>query len=137
MNTESDLHTLLTITQAKYDQQQQVFQKLVKEENHLRAELTRLDTAARQAQTLPAGEYEMRAIGADVIWQGWVARTKIQLNLKLAQVLAKKVHDHAQTKQAHGRVLVVKEMLDQVQTKTAVRKTRTTLDLAIEHTLLK
>ncbi len=135
MNKVDDLGMLLVITQAKYDQQQQSFQKLVSEENRLRAELIRLDVTARQAQSEPIGKQEMRAIGADIIWQGWVTRTKTQLNLKLAQVLALKLHHLAQVKNAYGKVLVVKELLGQARAELRDKKAYDALMQAIDQTL--
>ena len=135
MNTLTQLTALLAVTQAKYDQQQQSFGKLVSEENRLRTELEQLDAAARRAQTEPNGESEMRAIGADIIWQGWVARSKTRLNLKLAQVLALKLHQLAQVKQAYGKVLVIKELRDQARSKSTTKRAQNALAQAINHTL--
>ena len=136
MNSVTELEALLAITQVKYDQQQQSFQKLVSEENRLRTELMRLDGTARQAQNGHEGEAEMRAIGADIIWQGWVARTKTELNLKLAQVLALKLHHLAQVKNAYGKVLVVKELLGQACVSARDKKAHAALAQAIDYTLL-
>ena len=135
MNTASELTTLLTITQAKYDQQQQSFQKLVAEESRLRGELARLDLSVRQSQSDLEKESEMRAIGADIIWQGWVARSKTQLNLKLAQVLALKLHHLAQVKQAYGKVLIVTELQDNAAGKATAKKASAALALAIDYAL--
>lgn len=135
MNTLTQLTALLAVTQAKYDQQQQSFGKLVSEENRLRTELEQLDAAARRAQTEPNGESEMRAIGADIIWQGWVARSKTRLNHKLAQVLALKLHQLAQVKQAYGKVLVIKELRDQARSKFTTKRAQNALAQAIDHTL--
>lgn len=135
MNTLTQLTALLAVTQAKYDQQQQSFGKLVSEENRLRTELEQLDAAARRAQTEPNGESEMRAIGADIIWQGWVARSKTRLNHKLAQVLALKLHQLAQVKQAYGKVLVIKELRDQARSKSTTKRAQNALAQAIDHTL--
>lgn len=135
MTTSNDLAVLRTITQAKYDQQQLSFQKLIAEENRLREELEKLDRAARVARAEPDGTTEMRAIGADIVWQGWLARSKTQLNLKLAQVLALKLHHLDQVKQAYGKVLVVQEL--QASTAKEVRRKAadTALARAIDHAL--
>lgn len=135
MTTLTELKDMLAITETKYDQQQQSFQKLVFEENRLRGELIRLDIAAHQAEAEPLGKREMRAIGADIIWQGWVARSKTQLNLKLAQVLALKLHHLAQVKQAYGKVLVVRELLGQVHKETSAKIADAALAQAIDHSL--
>lgn len=135
MTTPNDLEVLLTITQAKYDQQQLSFQKLVAEENRLREELAKLDRAARDARAEPGGTTEMRAIGADIIWQGWVARSKTQLNLKLAQVLALKLHHLEQVKQAYGKVLVVHELLARTTKDIGHKAADAALARAIDYTL--
>lgn len=135
MNTVAELTALLKITQAKYDQQQQSFQKLVAEENRLRRELARLDTAVKRSQSEPEGETEMRAIGADIIWQGWVAQSRTQLNLKLAQVLALKLHNLAQVKQAYGKVLVIQELQEKATVRAAAKRTNAALALATDQML--
>ncbi len=135
MNSAEDLETLLAITQIKYDQQQQSFQKLVSEENRLRKELARLDDAARQTQSEPIGILEMRAIGADIIWQSWVTRKKADLNIKLAQVLSVKLHHQAQIKTAYGKVLVVTELLDSARKELRQKAARRVLEGAVDQTL--
>ncbi|MGJ8617925.1 MAG: hypothetical protein ACSHWS_13880 [Sulfitobacter sp.] len=135
MNTVAELTALLKITQAKYDQQQQSFQKLVAEENRLRRELARLDTAVKRSQSEPEGETEMRAIGADIIWQGWVAQSRTQLNLKLAQVLALKLHNLVQVKQAYGKVLVIQELQEKATVRAAAKRTNAALALATDQML--
>lgn len=122
MTTLRELRELATITQTHYEQRQQAFARLVAEENRLRAEIKRLDDMRHDAEVADGDTVKLRAIGADVIWQGWLGRTKTELNIRLAQVLAVKEHHLNEVRQAYGKVLVVAEMSNNL--KTATRKDR-------------
>ena len=135
MNQQDELYDLRIITQAKYQLQQQSFQKIVTEENHLRRELARLDELRHQSQNKPDGEGEMRSIGADIVWQSWLGRSKSQLNMRLARVMATKLHQLEQVRQAYGRVLVVQELLDQLQSRAKSQKAQTVLSHAVQYSL--
>ncbi|MGJ8626845.1 MAG: hypothetical protein ACSHXB_07800 [Sulfitobacter sp.] len=135
MTSINDLVELLSITKIKYDQQQQSFQRLVSEEARLRSELDRLDFSVLQAQAKPENNDKMRAIGAEIMWQSWVARSKTQINLKLAQVLALKLQHLAQVKKAYGKVLVIEELLEQERGKVAAKRASDALLMAIDHTI--
>lgn len=135
MTSINDLMELLNITQIKYDQQQQSFQKLVSEEARLRSELYRLNFSVLQAQAKPENNTEMRAVGAEIMWQSWVARSKTQINLKLAQLLALKLQHLAKVKKAYGKVLVIEELLEQERGKVATKRAGNALLMAIDHTI--
>lgn len=135
MTSINDLMELLSITQIKYDQRRQSFQKLVSEEIRLRSELDRLNFSVLQAQAKPEDNDEMRAIGAEITWQSWVAQSKTQLNLKLAQILALKLQHLAQVKKAYGKVLIIEELLEQERSKVATKRASDALLMAIDHTI--
>ncbi|MEH6478422.1 MAG: hypothetical protein V7727_22205, partial [Sneathiella sp.] len=97
----SEIRKLKEITYAKYQKQQQSFQRLIVEENRLRQELERLKSQLA-ASRLSEHNLQLEAIGADVLWQGWVGRKTAELNLKLVQILAIKEHHLAQVRQAYG-----------------------------------
>ena len=113
MTRQRDLHDLKQITRAHYDQHQQRFSKIVAQENALRGELARLDEMNRNTQPPEPAVTEMRAIGADVIWQGWLGRAKTSLNLQLARVLAVKERHLIEVRRAFGKVLVVEDLSKQ------------------------
>ncbi len=135
MTKQDELRQLLIITQARYQIQQQIFQKIVTQENHLRGELRRLDELRHRSQTHAGDASEMRAIGADIIWQGWIGRSKSQLNLQLAKVMANKLHHLAQVRHAYGKVLVAKELVNQTETMIKTTKAQDALSQAIELSL--
>ena len=115
MTAAQDLADMATITQARYEQRQQAFAMLVAEENRLRAEIKRLDAMRHDADAADGQAIELRAIGADVIWQGWLGRAKTALNLDLARVLAVKEHHMQEVRRAYGKVLVINEMKGQLR----------------------
>ena len=108
MTTARDLQDLHRITRARYDQRQQSFAKVLAEETHLRNELARLDDMHRDTQA--PDPTPMRAIGADIMWQGWVGRARTDMNLRLARVLSVKERHLLEVRRAYGKVLVVEEL---------------------------
>jgi hypothetical protein len=108
MTRLSDLNQL---TQIHYEREQQSLKALVQQESLIRAELFRLSEKEQAAHATAPKDAPMRAIGADVIWLGWVGRSKAQLNMALAQVLAQKEHHLERVRRAYGKVLVT-EALD-------------------------
>ena len=111
------LKQMQIVVQAQYDLAQQAFQKIVAEENALRRELSRLGTLEKSARDDAHRDLEMRSIGADIIWQSWVVRTKTQLNMAISRVLAKKQPHLAIVKRAYGKVLIVNELLEKEEKK--------------------
>ncbi len=128
----NDLNALAAITEARYAQQQQRFAKLLAEEERIRTELSRLEEMDRSARASDAQAIPMRTIGADVIWQGWIGRSRTALNMALARVLAVKEHHLSEVRRAYGKVLVVKEIRDQHITERRKKHDAAALSRAIE-----
>ncbi len=86
-----------TATEAK-------MRRLAADEAELREELAALETKCRAARSLNAGDMlAQRSVGADMLWQGWVNRTRRQLQIRLARVLAMKGAALQELRRAHGR----------------------------------
>lgn len=131
----TDLEQLEAITQARYQQQQQSFQRLVAEENRLRGEIAKLDDHLRRTRNQSEGDVSLRALGADIIWQGWVGQRKAELNIKLAQVLAIKEHHLVQVRTAYGKVMVVEELIATSKKTRQQKSARDQLNRAIDQSL--
>lgn len=127
-----DLHRMQQVVQAQYDQKQQYFQKLTTKEANLRQELARLSEQARAAS---GTDIALQAIGADILWRGWVGRAKTQLNIELAQTLALKRYHLSDVKKAYGKVLVVEELIQQTQSEARKAQSEQVLQRAIEQHL--
>lgn len=135
MNQIDELHQIEAIVDAKYQQQQQSFQRLVGEENRLRSEIAKLDANFKKARDGDV-QFGMTTIGADIMWQAWVGKRKAELNTKLAQVLAIKEHHLKQVQKAFGKVVVARELLadtkKSVKTKTAQNDLLRAIQMTIE-----
>lgn len=132
MTNARDLMQMRTVCDARYAQMQQKFADVLAREGKLRAELARLSDMALQGTSQNDQAANMRAIGADVIWQGWLGRTKAELNMELAQVLATKEKHIHDVRQAYGKVMVVRKMQDDLKADSRKQAAKTALSLAIE-----
>jgi hypothetical protein len=132
----SEFQRLHSITDAMYLRAQQSLRVILLREATLRGELSKLDSNARanrKEQTIAIES--MRAIGADLLWEGWVSKTRAQLNLELAQVLAQKEQNIGHVRKAFGKKIVSEKLLQRdtgTKAKTARGKA---LDQAIEQSL--
>ncbi|MCZ4352896.1 hypothetical protein O4H61_10265 [Roseovarius aestuarii] len=116
----SDLEEMRQITQVVYRKEQSKFQKLVTREAQLRRSLADLETHRSVVAHLPTDQLDgVRAIGADLAWQGWAQRSRRALNMELAQVLVKKAERIGALRRAFGRSEAIAQ-LDQNE-KTARR----------------
>ena len=105
---QSKLSKLEEIMRAKYLTSQQDLRRYVSQENQLRDELRKLDKQARDADS--DVESSMKTIGADIIWKSWVGRTKTELNLQLAQILAQKEGYLNRVRKDYGKLLMAEEL---------------------------
>ncbi|MCQ0091828.1 hypothetical protein [Roseovarius sp. M141] len=117
----NDLHQLKQATEAAYQAEQAKLRDVLRQEADLRHALVDLDEKRRAARALPADQWAApRAIGADMLWQGWTQRSRQDLNVQLAQVLVSKAEKMAALTQTFGRAEVVSALLE--QQKAARRK---------------
>jgi len=111
--SKRQLKSIEQIFDLKFKKKQGAFLAVVQQEKQLRAQLNKLDIQARSSQVHE--HQNMQAIGADVIWQSWVERTRKTLNLELAQVLAQKEALLANVKKDYGRLLVSRELYSELE----------------------
>lgn len=135
MKPNKQLDAIQQITDMKFSVEQAAFQKLAQEENQLRAELARLAEMLNVSRSDALKPSEMRAIGADVIWQGWIGRNRAALNMKLARVLAQKEQRLGALRTAFGKAHVVQMLIEQHQKKDQTDSRQSQLDTAIEQSL--
>lgn len=136
MTNTKDLEQMLAVCNARYALRQQDFAKLVAEENRLRAELARLDQMQRDAQPDGLSQIHLQAIGADLIWQSWLNRSRVSINMALAQVLSQKERHLHDVRQAYGKVLVVEQLLKKAALVAQRKRTHAALDQTIEMSVL-
>ncbi len=72
--SKRQLNAIKQIFDLQFKKKQGAFLAVVQKEQQLRGQLKKLDTQVRNSQI---DEHQnMQAIGADVIWQSWVERSK-------------------------------------------------------------
>ncbi|MET4101435.1 hypothetical protein ABIE58_000856 [Roseovarius sp. MBR-78] len=99
-----DHAALCDLTDALFEREAARLRALRDEEARLRMALARLDAQAHDARRLPEDTLRgVREIGADLAWQGWLARHRATLRDALAQVLARKEHAMPAQRRAFGR----------------------------------
>ena len=131
-----NLAQILTVCEAQYAKSQQDFAQLRAKEDKLRHELSRLAEMGLSAGEAPQDQTQMRAIGADIIWQGWLGRAKSALNVSLAQVLAAKEAHLTEVRKAYGKVQVIQDLMAQENNKKQARKSQALLAKAIEMSVI-
>lgn len=132
-----DLDDLATVTEARYEQRRQSFARLVAEENRIRGELAHIDEMDLASRDDSPGAIPMRAIGADVIWQGWMGRARASLNMELARVLAVKETHLLEVRRAYGKVLVVRELRADLIQRRQKETAASALAAAIDQSLMR
>lgn len=110
--TRAPLQDLVRLTAARKASEEARMRRLAGEEAEIRAELAALDDRHRRALALPAADMvDQRRIGADILWQGWIGRSRRRLQIRLAQVLAKKGAALRDLRRAHGRCTASEDLL--------------------------
>ncbi len=104
------------VTEAKYLCEFQKIKGILDEETRLRRELAKLKTQAATGRRDVNDQTSMQTIGADILWQGWVARTQRNINIELSRVLAKKLTAMGKVRKAFGRKHAVEIMSEAIQT---------------------
>ncbi len=111
------------ITDALLAAEQARLRDILQREAQLRRALGDLDRHQRNNLALPAAELAApRALGADIVWQGWVGRTRARLNTELAQVLVAKAGHMAGLRRAFGRSVAMDQLIN--DERVAQRKVR-------------
>lgn len=104
------LDQMAAVTEAQYLQEHAKVKPILDREAELRGQLAKLDSQIRDTRTQADGDHSMRALGADLLWQGWHTRTRRELNMQLAQVTAQKLTAMDKLRAAFGRKHAVETM---------------------------
>ena len=123
--TRAPLQDLAQLTAAQKAFEEAQMRRLTEEEAEIRAELAALEQRHRAALALPVSDtVQHRQIGADILWQGWVGRSRHQLHIRLAQALAKKGAALRRLRRAHGRSSAAQELVQTARRETRDEKIR-------------
>ncbi|AEI96254.1 MULTISPECIES: hypothetical protein [Roseobacter] len=131
--SKRQLNAIKQIFDLQFKKKQGAFLAVVQKEQQLRGQLKKLDTQVRNSQIHE--HQNMQAIGADVIWQSWVERSKKTLNLELAQVLAQKETLLSNVRKDYGKLLVSRELYSSIESTERNQTQAKLLVSAIETTI--
>lgn len=109
---QTKLDQMSRVTEAVYLSEFQKVKGILSDEARLRRDLAQLETQARQERQTLQDDVPMQSLGADVLWQAWLTRTQRQLNMELAQVMARKLTAMGRVRTAFGRQNAVHSMLE-------------------------
>lgn len=125
---------MLTVSEAQYERQRHALAQIIAQEAQLRQELARLSDMATPATRSTAPADRMQAIGADLLWHGWVSRAKVKLNMRLARLLAAKGQEQDKVRKAFGKVIALRELIRAADKEERERHAQQRLSMAIDQT---
>ncbi|WP_282096814.1 hypothetical protein [Epibacterium ulvae] len=104
------LEQMAAVTAAQYMQEHAKIKPILDNEARLRGNIAKLDAQLQDSKAQVGQDLPMKALGADLLWQGWHSRTKRQLNIELAQATAQKMMAMERLKKSFGRKHAVETM---------------------------
>ncbi|MDC0660139.1 hypothetical protein N6L27_19225 [Leisingera sp. SS27] len=104
------LDQMAAVTAAQYMQEHAKVQPALAREAELRGQLAKLNEQVQAAREQASSDHAMKALGADLMWEGWHSRTRRQLNMDLAKATAQKLRMMDQLRTAFGRKHAVETM---------------------------
>ena len=113
--TLKKLGQMAHVTEAVYLSEFQKVQPILEREAKLRREIAQLQMQSKEGSQHLQNDQSMQSVGADLLWQAWLARTHRQLNMELSQVVAKKMTAMDKLRKAFGRKTAVATMLENQQ----------------------
>lgn len=91
------------VMRVQFEREYQAVSSIISQESELRNKMKKLDEQVAQSRDTLGNSHMFQAAGAQLLWQGWTARTRRQLNAELAQVLVKKLVMMDRVRIAFGR----------------------------------
>ncbi|MEP6018665.1 MAG: hypothetical protein ABJ251_09295 [Paracoccaceae bacterium] len=128
MNKLSDLATLMEL---KYQASQSELRSICDQEAKIREQIARLDQ--QSISTLSVDASAMKSVGADMLWNAWAGRTKSNLNIELARVLARKEFFLRAARRNFGKVLASQSLSNEARSAAQKSKKARDLDVILEN----
>ena len=116
------LKDLADLTDAVFRGRVAILQQLAAEEAKIRQTLSNLENARNTVSLESSVDAEMRALGADLLWQGWVTRQQMEQNIHLANLLVRKDAIRRELQASFGRAQVAGALLAAAE--SAARRTK-------------
>ncbi|MEM9550336.1 MAG: hypothetical protein AAGA05_04120 [Pseudomonadota bacterium] len=129
-----ELQALRDLTELAYQRDLAHLKPLLDREADLRRQLTRLDHQAQDARQNDAAMEVMRPMGADILWEKWLARTRRDLNTQLAALMAQKEHKMAGLRKSFGRSTVAADLCSSARQEARADNARRSYAAAMRQT---
>ncbi len=117
------LSDLVTLARTQLIKQQQRAKPGLNVLRELRAQSATIDELDRRSKS-SADMHQLRAIGADVLWRGWLDRQRRELNTQLARHLAEQDHILRDLRKAQGQHDALVSLLEDAESNATQRVSR-------------
>lgn len=122
MTDLTQLTALRMVTDLAYQRDLAKLGPLLEQEARLRRQLQDLDTAEARGRAATAGLDVMRPLGADILWERWLARNRSDVNAQLARVMAEKEKQMSGLRRSFGRSQVASELASRAESEARRRR---------------
>lgn len=106
------LSDLVAVTAAAFEKEHQKLRPIMEQEARVQTRISQLDAQLAQVRSTDAEATGYRMAGADVIWYGWEASSRKQLNTELARIRSQKLAMVDGLRQAFGRKQAVEKLAE-------------------------
>ncbi len=110
MKKKKMLDQMAAVTHAQYLREHARVKPVLDEEARLRGQLNKLQQRVLETRAQADGDHAMKALGADLLWEGWHTRTRRELNMELAKVTARKLMAMDKLRKSFGRKTAIEDM---------------------------
>lgn len=118
------LEDVSKVLDAIYQSRVSGLQRLIIEEAKLRDSLRRLDDMRETGTAAAMQDQAMRALGADLLWQGWMTRQRTEINMQLANLLVQKAAMVDALRLAFGRSQVAVSLVSNARLEAKTERDR-------------
>ena len=131
MKKQKMLDQMAAVTAAQYLREHAKIKPVLDQEARLRGQLTKLKEHVATTRAQAEDDHSMKALGADLLWQGWSTRKRRELNTELAQATAKKLMAMDRLRRSFGRKTALEGMAAEERQRRKVKQAK-----ALEERLL-
>ncbi|WP_375573811.1 hypothetical protein ABWH93_10535 [Seohaeicola saemankumensis] len=118
------LQDVSSVMDAMYQSRVSGLQRLILQEAKLRDNLRRLDDMRETRAELALDDHAMRALGADLLWQGWLMRQRSEINMQLANLMVQKAALIDALRLAFGRSQVAATLVTNARNEAQAKRNK-------------
>ncbi|WP_416914292.1 hypothetical protein [Seohaeicola sp.] len=118
------LQDVSSVMDAMYQSRVSGLQRLILQEAKLRDNLRRLDDMRETRAESALDDHAMRALGADLLWQGWLMRQRSEINMQLANLMVQKAALIDALRLAFGRSQVAATLVTNARNEAQAKRNK-------------